>query len=77
LRAEVLDDAGNVLPGYERAYSSIVTTDTLDGTITWSGHDRLPSWTRDNVKSIRLRFILRNASLYSFHAGDGARVNPD
>jgi hypothetical protein len=77
LRAEVLDEAGRVLPGYERANSSTLVGDELSQAITWGSREHLPSWAREGVRSIRLRFILTRASLYSFHAGDDAQVNPD
>ncbi len=70
LRVEVLDEAWNVLPGYGEADCNAVSGDSVDQVVTWAGHAELPT----GVAPVRLRFILRNASVYSFAAGNDAVV---
>jgi hypothetical protein len=69
LRVEVLDATGNVLPGYGRDDCTPLTGDSIDATVAW--RDRR---TLQGGRPIRLRFILENASLYSFAAGGGLKV---
>ena len=73
LRVEVLDEDGNAIPGYSRDDCDPLTGDSVNQTVTWGGLRELPQ----TKKPLRLRFLLRNASLYSFSAGDGARIDCD
>ncbi len=66
LIVEVLDEAGEVIPGYAADDCLALQTDALDTTIAWQSHTELPA----GSAAIRLRFILQDASLYSFMAGD-------
>lgn len=70
LRVEALDAAGDVIPGYGRDACAPLTGDHVQARVTWEGRDRLP----DAAGPIRLRFVMRNAALYSFAAGGGVRV---
>jgi len=64
---EVLDEVGAVVPGYGRDDCALLTGDSVDARVTWKGADELPK----TDGSIRLRFIIRNAALYGFAAGEG------
>lgn len=66
LKAELLDDAGNVLPGFTVADCSPVTGDSLRHRIIWRGANTLPT---DMPETIRIRFTMKNADLYSFRFG--------
>ena len=62
LRAEVLDVHRNPIPGYERDNCEPITEDTTAIAVRW----RNAEW-RDLVgRSVRLKFYLNGASLYSF-----------
>lgn len=64
VRAEVLDADRNVIPGYSADACLPLTGDGIDQPVAWSTKTQLP----DEPAGIRLRFILQNASLYSFRA---------
>lgn len=64
LQVEVLDADGAVLPGYGRNDCIQPRGDGTDQIVTWRQHKELPGGERP----LRLRFILRNVSLYSFRA---------
>jgi len=70
IKAEVLDAAMNVLPGYGEEECSPLTGDSTDEAVRWATRDRLPGGTG----LIRVRFLLRDASIYSFAAGDAAEI---
>ena len=65
LKAEVLDAAGNVLPGYSLDDCLPVTGDDVNINVQWRNKNELPRSDED----LRLRFVIQNASLYSFLAG--------
>ncbi|MBN1346722.1 MAG: hypothetical protein JXQ73_28790 [Phycisphaerae bacterium] len=69
LKAEVLDESGKVVPGYSRDDSTPLTGDSVDHPVAWKAHKTLP----ETQTRIRLRFVLKNASIYSFAAGDGVK----
>lgn len=72
LRAELLDTAGKPMPGYTRNDSDTLTGDRLEQTLKWKSRGALPEG------AFRIRFWLRNAELFSFHAGEAAmRVDTD
>ena len=73
IKAEVLDADGNVLRGYSRDDCKAVSGNGIEQLITWKRHKRLP---RSN-KPLRLRFVMTNASLYSFRAGEGVDVDEE
>ena len=65
LLVEVLDENSNVLPGYAQDDCVALTGDSISQAVTWAAHSELPA----GMSRLRLRFILQNASLYSFMAG--------
>jgi hypothetical protein len=72
LKVEVLDERGNALPSYNRDACRPLTGDRVDHVVTWEGREQLPG-----IKGpLTLRFVLQNASLYAFAAGDGLVVCP-
>lgn len=72
LRVEVLNADGKVVPGYSREDCNAVTGDSIDEVVTWKQRKELPAGS-----SIRLRFLLRKASLYSFMAGENLKVQEE
>jgi len=72
VRVEVLDDVGRVIPGYGRDECDPLTGDSVDAAVRWKTRKELPSG-----GLIRLRFLLDNASLYSFMAGDRLQVRDE
>ena len=73
IKAEVLDADGNVMKGYSRDDCKAVSGNGVEQLITWKGNVRLP---RSN-KPLRLRFVMTNASLYSFRAGESVDVDEE
>ena len=65
LRAEVLDADGKVIPGYSRRDCRAIHRNGIEQAITWKGRRALPR----SKQPLRLRFVLKRASLYSFRAG--------
>lgn len=70
IKVEVLDVSGNVLRGYSKDECPALTGDSVNAAVKWREFGALPAERR----VVRLRFVLRNASLYSFNAGDTVRV---
>lgn len=70
LAVEVLNRHGEVIPGYNQASCNPIQADSVDRIVTWGLLSTLPT-----DGPIRLRFIFRNASLYSFRA-DGGTIQP-
>jgi hypothetical protein len=68
LQAEVLDANGNVIPGFAKSNSAVVSADTTRREITWGGAS-LGSLAGQTVK---LRFYLTNGELYSFWVTNSA-----
>lgn len=66
LSAEVLDAAGNVIPGYCAGECRIMTVDQTKYQLQWSDRPALI----DLPDKIRLRFILHSAKLYAFWITD-------
>ena len=62
VKAELLHD-GAVVRGYDLARSRAVTTDSLSAPLTWKNRGTVPA---ADEGEWRIRFSLRNASLYSF-----------
>jgi hypothetical protein len=63
LRAEVVDVAGNPIAGYTKEECVPLSGDKVDQVVAWNSHDDLSALPRG---PFRLKFYLRNASLYSF-----------
>jgi hypothetical protein len=70
LQVEVLDADGRVLPGYRKGDCNEPRGDGVDQVVTWDEHEELPA----GSEPLRLRFFLKNVSLYSFYAGDTIEV---
>jgi len=70
VKVEVLDGNGKVIPGYARENCQPLTGDSVDETVTWKGRDGLP----EKTSPLQVRFILKDASLYSFASGDSVRA---
>ncbi len=64
LQVEVLDADGRVWPGYKRMECNEPRGDGVDQVVTWHEHAELPA----GDAPLRLRFHLKNASLYAFKA---------
>ena len=71
LRVEVLDEAGGVISGYSREDCAPLTGDSIRQIVTWKERSELPK----DTTPLRLRFVLSNAALYSFHAGSGPKLS--
>jgi HEAT repeat protein len=69
LKAELLDAAGDVLLGFTLADCRPVTGDSLGHKVTWRGANTLPT---GMPATIRIRFTVKDADLYSFRFGDGS-----
>ena len=63
LRAEILDDSAKVLPGYSVVDCEPIRADGIEQTIRWKGKPNLNAL---RGKSIKLRFLLSDGSLYAF-----------
>jgi len=70
LQVEVLDANGKVLPGYKKMECNEPRGDGVDQIVTWAEHDELPG----GNAPLRLRFYLKNVSLYSFRADAPVKV---
>ncbi len=70
LQVEVLDAGGRVIEGYSRKECDAIGGDNLDAIVTWGQRRELPT----GVGPIRLHFLMKNTSLYSFMAGDNVEV---
>ncbi len=73
LQVEVQDADGRPIPGYKLADCVEPRTDSVDTVVTWLEHKELPT----GQGPLRLRFKLKNVSLYSFMAGDSVEVIDD
>lgn len=65
LKVEVLDADGQIVPGYHESECLALQGDSIDQIVTWQSYNQLPA----DVSPLRLRFIMQDASLYSFMAG--------
>lgn len=63
LRVELLDENGQVLPGYERENCKPITGNRVDRVVRWKDGDSLKDLAGETV---RLRIITQNTELYSF-----------
>lgn len=73
LQVEVLDKNGYVVPGYGKKDCNEPRGDGVDQIVTWQGHGELPA----TQEPLRLRFSLKNVSLYSFYAGDSVQMQDE
>ncbi len=65
--AELLDVSGNVIPGYKAGECIPVQDDNILQVVKWKKNSELPE-----SRLFRIRFILKNASLFGFYAGEDA-----
>lgn len=63
IRVELLDAEGKPVPGRTAVDCDPIFGDSLDRTVSWKGEENLSTLTG---KAVRLRFILREADIYSF-----------
>lgn len=63
IRVELLDEAGQVLPGYSADQCDTIRTDRVAIPVRWSANEDL---TALGSRLIRVRFRMRSADLYSF-----------
>lgn len=61
LAVEVLDAAGKIVPGYSAGEFEAIQSDGVRHRARWGNKDLLPGG-----QTFRLRFVLRNASLFSY-----------
>ncbi len=61
LRVSVADAAGKPVAGYEASDCLPITGDSVSSVVGWKDRDQLPE-----LESLRLRFHLRDAQLYSY-----------
>jgi len=62
IQVEILDEQGNVIPGYSAEECVAITQDGVDQIVRWRGHEKLP----DTESPRKIRFQLQNASLFAF-----------
>jgi len=62
VRAEVLNERGEVVPGYGRDACAPLTGDDINAVVRWGSHHSLP----ESGGPFQIRFVLQDASLYSF-----------
>jgi hypothetical protein len=71
LRVEVWDERGEPIPGFEADSCDPVSADTLsDDNSGWIRWKNKPDLRELKGKTIQLRFLLRNARLYSIRISD-------
>jgi hypothetical protein len=74
LKVEVLDENGKALPGFSRDDCEPLNGDSVDQVVRWKGSSEVPRQTGP----VRFRFVLQNAAIYSFAAGDSMHLlQPD
>jgi hypothetical protein len=69
LQVEILDAGGRAIPGYGKKDFNEPRGDGVDQVVSWQEHEELPEG-----KVLRLRFLLKNASIFSFKAGGAIEV---
>lgn len=63
LRAELQDDTGKPIPGFSLSDSIPITEDNISATVRWQND---PDLKMLSARPVRIRFELKNGSLYSF-----------
>lgn len=71
IKAEILDGGGKSLAGYELSACQPFSGDSLKGKIAWKTASAIPA---TPPEGLRIRFVLKNASLYSFGVTGGGRT---
>lgn len=67
VRVEIQDAAGKPVPGFALSDCAEVFGDTIDRPVSWKGNDDVRSLAG---RPVRLRFLLKDADLYSFRFGE-------
>lgn len=67
LTAEIVDRHNNVIPGFSRQECSVFRGDSVSHELTWKTTAFADGWVEPDKK---IRFILRNAELYSYLPAD-------
>ncbi len=62
IKVEILDEQGSIIPGYELESSKEIIGNEIEKTVLWKGNQEL---TKLNGRAIRLRFVMKDADLYS------------
>ncbi len=62
VKVEILDKDGNPLEGFELENASEIIGNEIEKVVTWSGD---PDLKKLNGKPVRLRFVMKDADLYS------------
>ena len=70
VKVEVLDTNGSVMSGYSQADCVALSGDSIDQVVTWAMNSELPG----GYDPISLRFIIQNASVYSFNPGEAVSI---
>ena len=70
IKVEVLDEQGRVIPGYSRENCDDLKGDHLEQVVKWNGSMKLP-----DGNPLRFRFVMTDAQLYSFRAGDAVKTD--
>ena len=70
VKVELLDGDGKVIPGFGRYDCTVLQGDSVDQVVAWGEKKELPA----GIPAVRVRFLLKNAAVYSFMAGESARV---
>lgn len=73
IRVELLDRDGYPIPGYRAFECDVIREDSTEELVSWAARSELP---RRDDEPIRLRFMMRNASLYSFRTSGDVVVAP-
>lgn len=68
LRVAIEDAEGKTLPGYAADECHEITGDSIRTVVKWTQHAKIPT---SQTGGVRLRFILKNADLYSFGIASG------
>jgi hypothetical protein len=63
VKAELLDNDGKVIDGYSAKECKAFKRDSIDAVLAWNKKNTLPA---TDSKGLKLRFLLKNAKLYSF-----------
>jgi hypothetical protein len=70
IKVELLDAEGAPIEGYGRDQCLTLAGNEVCAAVRWKYREQLPECNR----TLRLRFLIHNASLFSFDAGPGARA---
>jgi hypothetical protein len=62
-KVEILDEQGNVLPGYSLADCDEIGGNHIEKTVSWKGKSGLPPLAG---RAVRLRFVMRACKLFAF-----------